>query len=133
MCEKLSARYYGLFQILERIGAVAYIHKLPDTSHIHPVFHIFQLKQVVGNSYEVHDLSSSLSSADEFVLEPEEVLQTRYTEDGHLELLLSWKGLPSHKSSWLLVRNVEHQFPSFQLEGKLNLGKGGIDILWRTF
>ena len=45
--DKLSPRYIGPFQILERCGKVAYRLKLPEhLSAVHDVFHVSQLKNV---------------------------------------------------------------------------------------
>jgi hypothetical protein len=39
-CSKLAARYCGLFEILERIGHVAYMISLPASMSIHNTFHV---------------------------------------------------------------------------------------------
>lgn len=36
--QKLSAKYYGPYQIRERIGEVAYRLELPEGAQIHPAF-----------------------------------------------------------------------------------------------
>lgn len=47
-CEKLSKRYYGPFQIAQKVSTVAYKLDLPATCTIHPVFHISLLKPFIG-------------------------------------------------------------------------------------
>ena len=45
---KLAKRYYGPFQILERINETSYCLKLPPTWHIHNAFHVSLLKPFKG-------------------------------------------------------------------------------------
>jgi hypothetical protein len=46
-CSKLETRYCGPFEIMERIGILAYMFSLPTSMCIHNVFHVSFLKKYV--------------------------------------------------------------------------------------
>ena len=51
---KLSPRYIGPFEILQRYGAVAYELALPtELVMVHPVFHISMLRKYLSNDSHV--------------------------------------------------------------------------------
>jgi hypothetical protein len=54
-CSKLTTRYSGPFEILERIGPVSYMLALPASMYIHNVFHVSLLKKYVLNVNHVID------------------------------------------------------------------------------
>jgi hypothetical protein len=54
-CYKLAARYCGSFEILERIGPVAYMIALPASMIIHNVFHVSFLNKYIPDANHVID------------------------------------------------------------------------------
>lgn len=113
--------------MIEKIGKVVYRLKLHVDSKIHPVFHISQLKPVLGNHHQVYQLPQDLTDVDEVVIQPQDIKDNRYNSEGDSEALVVWTGLPTHKQSWEKVKDLKHQFPDYKLEGKLVSSEGGID------
>jgi len=57
--EKLSPWYIGPFEVLRRIGKVAYELSLPPSlSGVHPVFHVSMLWKYVGDPSHVLDFNT---------------------------------------------------------------------------
>ena len=46
--QKFSSCFYGAFEVLEKVGSVAYKLLLPEGTLIHPVFHVSLLKRCVS-------------------------------------------------------------------------------------
>ena len=125
--EKLSARFYGPFEILAKVGRVAYKLKLPEDAKIHPTFHVSQLKKVVGEPGETVAIPPQMTSEGVLETEPAAVVQERKNgKTGKEEVLIKWKGLPSHDCTWEEVSVMREQFPSFDLEDKVNFEERGI-------
>jgi hypothetical protein len=52
---KLAARYCGPFEILEKIGPLAYMLALSTSMRVHNVFHVSLLRKYVPNSNHIVD------------------------------------------------------------------------------
>ena len=53
---KLSSRYIGLFEVLERVGTIAYLLALlPSLASVHAVFHVSMLRKYTSNLTHVVD------------------------------------------------------------------------------
>ncbi|MCI38336.1 hypothetical protein A2U01_0059564, partial [Trifolium medium] len=92
---KFTKRFYGPYQILKRIGKVAYELCLPPDARIHPVFHVSKLKPFYGQP------PSHVPPLDETVtgtlvqLIPAHILGTRklHTAKGEqYQVLVHWEG-----------------------------------------
>ncbi|MCI38362.1 3-hydroxyisobutyryl-CoA hydrolase-like protein mitochondrial-like-like, partial [Trifolium medium] len=116
--QKLSPRYYGPYEILQKLGAVAYKLKLPEDSKVHLVFHVSLLRKAVAPNVEPQTLPSCMKEDWQLAPEPEEAMDTRRNEAREVEVLVKWKGLPDFENSWELADKLRKEYPGFLLEVK---------------
>lgn len=96
---KLSFRYFGPYQIIDKIGAVAYKLLLPPTSTVHPVFHVSLLKKAVHPNVLV---SSKLPDLSHELQVPFAVLDRRLHQLGNKmvpQVLVQWSHWPVELST----------------------------------
>lgn len=72
--EKLAARFYGPFEVIQKVGRVAYKLDLPAHSKIHPVFHVSQLKRNIGAAPVSSNFPPQLTADLELKVEPEKIV-----------------------------------------------------------
>lgn len=114
---KLSAKFFGPYKILEKIGKVAYKLDLPESSRVHPVFHVSQLKKAVGRA-QVHRQLPQVTEQGIFDLSPLRKLDSRSLVKDHKiihQVLVQWKGCSIDEATWEDEDLLQINFPDFQL------------------
>jgi ribosomal protein L21E len=100
---KLSPRFYGPFQIVRKVGKVAYELDLPVTARIHPVFHVSQLKLKLGSMNSLLPKLPPVDVHGVFQSEPLKILARRCKKQGTraiTEILVQWVGQSVDDASW---------------------------------
>lgn len=123
---KLSFKFFGPFKVLERVGQVAYRLALPESSRVHPVFHVSQLKPCIKPGQQV---STHLPPPDAAFHFPFRVLQSRVRHNGRrtiAQVLVQWSGMPEEAATWEDRETVKQLFPYAPAWGQAGLQEGGI-------
>lgn len=126
--EKLAPKFYGPFEVLQRIRLVAYRLNLPRLSKIHLVFDISQLKRAIGSSVSSTTIRAQLNPEPGLVTAPKAVVDIRKVKNGSqstLEVLVKWYGSPLFEATWEAASEIEARFPEFHLEDKEKLWAPG--------
>lgn len=100
---KLTPRYFGPYQILQKFGLVAYRLDLPSTSQIHLIFHVSQLKKKLGSRVIVVPTLPPVDPSGILKPEPKQLLKRRLLKLHNPpkdEVLVHWQGQSEEEASW---------------------------------
>ena len=118
---KLAPKFFGPFQVLQKIGSVAYKLDLPPTSCIHPVFHVSCLKAKLSQHISPIPTLPPVDSHGHLSPEPVAILQQRAVQLRRqrqvTEVLVHWEGSSPDDATWELLHKLQQQFP--HLVGKV--------------
>ncbi|KAA0031865.1 pol protein [Cucumis melo var. makuwa] len=115
---KLSPRFVGPFEILERISPVAYRLALPPSlSKVHDVFHVSMLRKNVPDpshvvDYEPLEIDENLS----YTEQPVEVLAREVKMSRNREIPLVkvlWRNHRVEKATWEREDDMKSRYPEF--------------------
>nr|GEW93194.1 reverse transcriptase domain-containing protein [Tanacetum cinerariifolium] len=116
--EKLSPRFIGPFEILDRVGEVSYRLALPpQLSHVHNVFHVLLLRGYKYHplhvmSYPLDQIHEDLSLAEE----PEKILgrQERVMRNKTIPFVnILWKNHPEREATWETKESMRASYLRF--------------------
>jgi hypothetical protein len=120
---KLSPRFYGPYQVLERIGEVAYRLNLPAKAKIHDVFHVGLLKKFEGTPPEGIVPLPAIQHG-RAISSPERITRARLNR-GRWEVLVAWTGRAASDATWEKLEDFKKAYPEVQLEDELFVGEEG--------
>ena len=113
---KLSPRYIEPFEVLKRVGEVAYELALPlGLSGVHPVFHVSMLKRYHGDGnyiirWDSVLLDENLSYEEEPVaILDREVRKLRSREIASIKV--QWKNRPVEEATWEKEADMQERYP----------------------
>lgn len=111
---KLAPKFYGPYQVIEKIGSVAYKLQLPTNSSIHPVFHVSMLEKQLGQHEQPDTTLLSTYANGLFRVEPIAILDRRLIRRGNLhvaQVLVQWFNVHRSEATWEDYDKFTAQFP----------------------
>jgi hypothetical protein len=123
---KLSPKYYGPYEVMEKIEAVAYRLQLPPKAQIHNVFHVVFLKKFEGTPPTKPTPLPPIVRG-RAVAQPDRVVRAR-SAGSSWEILVQWKGKSMAEATWEPLQQFKEDYPDVKLEDELFRQEGV--VLW---
>uniref|UniRef100_A0ACD5U163 Uncharacterized protein n=1 Tax=Avena sativa TaxID=4498 RepID=A0ACD5U163_AVESA len=126
---KLAFRFFGPFQVEQKVGDLSYRLKLPETSKLHPVFHVSQLRGGAPPTV-VHPELPAMDDAAPHHHVPLRVLETRQVrrrKNALEQARIQWSGLPASMATWENLLDLKTRFPRAPAWGQATAkGRGNV-------
>ena len=120
---KLSPRYIGPYEVVERVGPVAYRLELPmEMAQIHNVFHVSMLRRYRSDpshviSRQTIEIANNLS----YIEEPIQILDTRIRllRNRSIPMVkVGWRNHPREEATWETEEYMRKHYPHlFEMPG----------------
>jgi hypothetical protein len=114
-CPKLAARYCGPFEILEKIGPVAYMLAFPASMRVHNVFHVSLLKKYVPDANHVIDWNViQVEHEGDFRVEPVHILdqKVKVLRNKSIGMVkVQWTCYGPEDATWEHEENMRAEYP----------------------
>ena len=114
-CAKLSLRYCGPFEVLERIGPAAYRIALPTSNRAHNVFHFSLLKKYVHDPNHVINWDViQVEPKGEFRIKPMHILDRKVTmlwNRAIWQVKVQWEDFRPEEATWELEDTMQLAHP----------------------
>ena len=122
---KLSPRFIGPYEVIEKLGPVAYKLALPlGLEKIHNVFHVSMLKRYRSDhSHVVSSETIDLRPDLKYEEEPIEILAQEVKELWNKRIPLVkvlWRNNKSEEATWESEEVMRHQYPQLFNEGNFD-------------
>ena len=113
---KLNPRYIGSFEILARIGPVAYKIRLPqELDKVHPTFHVSNLKKCLSDETLVIPLDKiEVNESLHFVVEPVEIMdrEIKRTKQSRIPIVkVCWNAKRGPEFTWKREYQMKQKYP----------------------
>jgi hypothetical protein len=112
---KLAPWYCGPFEVLDRVGPVAYRLALPPTIKAHNVFHVSLLKKYVHDANHIIDWSMiQVEPKGECLLEPQFILDRKETSLRNRTIAwvkVQWKHFGPDDATWEMEDAMRQAYP----------------------
>ncbi|XP_021859664.1 uncharacterized protein [Spinacia oleracea] len=125
--DKLSAKYVGPYEILQRLGKIAYKLALPmEFEKMHGVFHISQIKRYIPDERHVLELEKiQIDSSLTYEERPVKILDKKVCSTRNKDVNIvkvCWSNHESEEATWKAEAEMKKKYPELFHEQIIHVG-----------